>query len=76
VASHIAAAITGEGDTAANTGRGACYVEFGGGEVGRVDVVFFAESGPKAVFQQPSGDLAADKARFGAERRARWFGSD
>ena len=54
-------------------GRGSCYVEFGAGEVGRVDIDF---SGPRptGTFQEPSPQLVAEKRHFGASRRARWFG--
>jgi sulfide:quinone oxidoreductase len=55
-------------------GTGSCYIEFGAGRVGRVDVDFF--SGPKPIgsLQQPSQELAAEKKHFGSSRRARWFG--
>jgi sulfide:quinone oxidoreductase len=55
-------------------GRGACYIEFGGGRVGRVDIDFL--SGPERTgsLQPPSIELAAEKEQFGATRRARWFG--
>jgi sulfide:quinone oxidoreductase len=55
-------------------GRGSCYIEFGAGRVGRVDIDFL--SGPKrtGTFQEPSTALAAEKQQFGSSRRARWFG--
>ena len=55
-------------------GKGSCYIEFGAGEIGRVDVDFF--SGPTATgtYQQPSTDLRAEKDLFGSSRRERWFG--
>jgi sulfide:quinone oxidoreductase len=55
-------------------GRGPCYIEFGGGQIARVDVDFL--SGPEkiGVFQPPSAALVAEKKEFGASRRARWFG--
>jgi sulfide:quinone oxidoreductase len=54
-------------------GRGSCYIEFGAGRVGRVDIDFL--SGPKrtGVFREPSAELVAEKHEFGASRRARWF---
>jgi sulfide:quinone oxidoreductase len=54
-------------------GRGSCYVEFGGGEVGRVDVDFLSGPKPTGTFQEPSPQLAAEKRHFGSSRRARWF---
>ena len=55
-------------------GRGSCYIEFGGGRVGRVDVDFLSGPVPTGSFQEPSPALVADKQHFGASRRARWFG--
>jgi sulfide:quinone oxidoreductase len=60
--------------TAKNPGTGACYVEFGEGRVGRVDVDFFGAEKPVGTFVEPSSELRADKERFGSARRARWFG--
>jgi sulfide:quinone oxidoreductase len=55
-------------------GRGSCYIEFGGGWVGRVDVNFLSGPKPTGTFQEPSETLVAEKERFGASRSARWFG--
>ncbi len=53
---------------------GSACLEFGNGEVGRVDVDFHAEGGPSAPFLGPSTAYVAEKAEFGVVRRARWFG--
>jgi sulfide:quinone oxidoreductase len=55
-------------------GIGSCFIEFGGGVVGRVNVDFFSGEKPTGTFDAPTQELAADKERFGATRRARWFG--
>jgi sulfide:quinone oxidoreductase len=55
-------------------GLGSCYVEFGEGRVGRVDVDFLSGPKPSGSFQAPSSALIAEKQQFGASRRARWFG--
>jgi len=56
-------------------GTGSCYIEFGAGRIGRVDVDFFSNpDGPVGVYHEPSTALRADKERFGSSRRARWFG--
>jgi sulfide:quinone oxidoreductase len=55
-------------------GRGSCYVEFGGGRVGRVDVDFLSGPKPTGIFREPSATLVAEKEHFGSSRRARWFG--
>jgi sulfide:quinone oxidoreductase len=73
VVDEIAASIHG-GGARPYDGTGLCYVEMGEGEVGRVDVYFRAEGGPKAPLLGPSAEYAVEKAEFGAIRRARWFG--
>jgi sulfide:quinone oxidoreductase len=55
-------------------GRGSCFIEFGSGRVGRVDVDFLSGPKPTGAFQAPSDALVAEKKHFGASRRARWFG--
>jgi sulfide:quinone oxidoreductase len=55
-------------------GRGSCYIEFGAGRVGRVDVDFFSGPSPTGTLQEPSAALVAEKEHFGSSRRERWFG--
>ncbi len=55
-------------------GAGSCYVEFGGGNVGRVDADFLTGPAPTAPFVSASPQGAADKKVFGSSRRQRWFG--
>jgi sulfide:quinone oxidoreductase len=55
-------------------GRGSCYVEFGAGRIGRVDVDFLSGPRPTGTFQEPSQELVSEKREFGSSRRARWFG--
>lgn len=55
-------------------GRGSCYIEFGSGRVGRVDVDFLSGPQPTGVYREPSSALVAEKELFGSSRRARWFG--
>jgi sulfide:quinone oxidoreductase len=55
-------------------GRGSCYIEFGHGEVARVDIDFLSGPEKTGVYQAPSAELVAEKKQFGATRRARWFG--
>ena len=54
-------------------GLGACYIEFGGGRVGRVDVDFLSGSKPTGTYWEPSASLVAEKEQFAASRRERWF---
>lgn len=74
VATSIIAALGGGGQPELYAGTGSCYVEFGGGRVGRVDVDFFSGPTPRGTFEAPSLGLRAEKELFGSSRRARWFG--
>ena len=55
-------------------GRGSCYIEFGSGRVGRVDIDFLSGPTKTGSFNAPSAALVAEKEQFGSSRRARWFG--
>jgi sulfide:quinone oxidoreductase len=55
-------------------GRGTCYIEFGGGRVGSVDIDFLSGPNRTGTFNPPSAAQMAEKERFGSSRRARWFG--
>ena len=74
VAAALLAQIHGDERPEGYDGLGSCYIEFGGGRVGRVDVDFLSGPTPTGVFQEPSGALVAEKHLFGSSRRARWFG--
>lgn len=52
---------------------GACYFEFGGGRVAKVNVNFLGEEKPKAFMEGLSSDLRADKQNFQTTREERWF---
>ena len=73
VARSLIAKLRGQGETDGYDGRGSCYVEFGAGRIGRVDVDFLSGPKPTGTFQEPSAALVAEKHHFGASRRARWF---
>jgi sulfide:quinone oxidoreductase len=51
-----------------------CYVEFGRGNVARVNVQFRGHLPPLSDLQGPSAELTAEKSSFGSTRIARWFG--
>jgi sulfide:quinone oxidoreductase len=74
VADDIAAKLHGSGGIDPYDGKGSCYIEFGGGLVGKVDADFLSGPSPKAPFLGPSQELAAEKDRFVSTRRRRWFG--
>lgn len=73
VAQALIARVRGGAQPDAFDGRGSCWIEFGLGRVGRVDVDFLSGPRPTGTFQAPSDALAAEKVHFGASRRARWF---
>lgn len=74
VARQLIARIRGEDPPEPYDGLGSCYIEFGAGRVGRVDVDFLSGPKPTGTFQPPSDALVAEKRHFGTSRRARWFG--
>jgi sulfide:quinone oxidoreductase len=74
VAAAIIAQLRGGPSPEDYKGAGSCYVEFGHGQVGRVDVDFLSGPKPTGTFQEPSQALVAEKANFGSSRLQRWFG--
>jgi sulfide:quinone oxidoreductase len=75
VADQLIAQARGEQGAEEYQGRGSCYIEFGAGRIGRVDVDFMSGPQPTGTFQAPSERLVAEKQEFGSSRRARWFGT-
>jgi sulfide:quinone oxidoreductase len=73
VAAEVVAELRAREQPEGYDGLGSCYIEFGGGRVGRVDVDFLSGPKPTGTFQAPSSALVAEKQDFGASRRARWF---
>ncbi|MFK0687500.1 NAD(P)/FAD-dependent oxidoreductase [Mesorhizobium sp. IMUNJ 23033] len=74
VASDLIARLRNTGSGTQYDGFGTCYIEFGGGRVGKVEVDFFSGAKPTGTYHEPSVALRADKEVFGSSRRARWFG--
>jgi sulfide:quinone oxidoreductase len=74
VADDIAATIQDGTPPSPYEGSGICYAEFGDGLVSKVEVNFLGGESPVADRNPPSPEYAAEKAEFGASRRARWFG--
>jgi sulfide:quinone oxidoreductase len=74
VAAAIVAQFRGEPSPGPYAGTGSCYVEFGHGVAGRVDVDFLSGPKPTGTFQELSEALAVEKALFGSSRLQRWFG--
>jgi len=74
VGRSLIAKLRGDADPEGYDGLGSCYIEFGHGEIARVDIDFLNGPEPTGTFQSPSAALAAEKALFGSSRKARWFG--
>jgi sulfide:quinone oxidoreductase len=74
VAASLIARIRGGEQSGAYTGAGSCYIEFGAGRIGRVDVDFFSGPSPTGTYHEPSVAMRSEKEHFGSSRRARWFG--
>ena len=75
VASDLITKLRNSGKATQYNGFGTCYIEFGGGRVGKVEVDFFSGPKPTGTYHEPSIALRADKEHFGSSRRARWFGT-
>jgi sulfide:quinone oxidoreductase len=74
VAKALIAKLRGEAEPDGYDGLGSCYIEFGKGQIARVDIDFLTGPQPTGTFRAPSAALAAEKANFGSSRKARWFG--
>jgi sulfide:quinone oxidoreductase len=74
LAPTLIARVRGTDGTGVHAGQGSCYIEFGAGRIGRVDVDFLSGPKPFGRFVEPSEELRYLKEQFGSSRRARWFG--
>jgi sulfide:quinone oxidoreductase len=74
VAQAVIARLRGGEPPGPHLGRGTCYIEFGAGRVGSVDIDFLSGPTRTGTFNPPSAAKVAEKERFGSSRRARWFG--
>lgn len=75
VASELIVKLRNGGKATRYDGAGACYIEFGDGRIGKVEVDFFSGPKPTGAYHQPTVALRAEKDAFGDSRRARWFGT-
>lgn len=75
VAKALTARLRNEVVPVTHAGTGVCFIEFGGGRIGQVEVDFFSNpEEPVGIYHEPSVALRAGKEHFGSSRRARWFG--
>jgi sulfide:quinone oxidoreductase len=73
VAEQLIADLRGEESFARHLGQGTCYIEFGEGRIGSVDIDFLSGPEKTGTFNAPSAEQMALKESFGSSRRARWF---
>lgn len=75
VAATLIARLRNQQVPVTHKGAGSCYIEFGAGRIGRVDLDFLSNpDAPAGTYHEPSVALRADKDYFASTRRARWFG--
>ncbi len=74
VAKVLVAKLTKDRDPLPYDGAAGCYVELGGGLVGRIDVNFLSYDTPVAKFTAPSAALSEEKQAWESTRVRRWFG--
>jgi sulfide:quinone oxidoreductase len=74
LATSLVSHLRGSGPEGVHAGTGSCYIEFGAGRIGRVDIDFLSGPSPTGTYHAPSVALRSDKQYFGSSRRARWFG--
>jgi sulfide:quinone oxidoreductase len=75
VASDILRTMHGAGDVGAFRAQGACYFEFGGGKVAKIEANFLEQASPQVELSGPSLEYRPDKYEFETSRLARWFGT-
>jgi sulfide:quinone oxidoreductase len=75
VAKGLIAELAGGEPPGRHLGQGTCFIEFGQGRVGGVEIDFLSGPERTGTFRPPSPAMVAEKANFGASRRAKWFGA-
>ncbi len=72
LASQITAEITGQ-PVSPYSGKGACFVDVGGGQAAAAEAELLHPDGPRFVLKPPSRAGLSAKKRFEAERLRKWF---
>lgn len=75
VAANIAARVRGDAEDARFDGKGACFLELGGGEAVEVQGDFYATPNPIVAATAPSPKYLEAKRLFESERLDAWFGA-
>lgn len=74
VAESIVSRYLGKAFNGGYSGKGSCYLEYGDGTVGRVDVDFFSDPGPAGIYRKANCALAQEKMALERSYLERWFG--
>lgn len=74
VANDIINAVSGEANPMHFDGTGTCFLEFGAGQVAKINANFLGGPEPNVTLDGPSDAFRSDKEQFEQERIARWFG--
>ena len=75
VVSDVLRTIRGAGNVGPFKAQGACYFEFGGGEVAKIEANFLEKESPQVELSGPSVEFRPDKDDFESTRIQRWFGT-
>jgi len=73
VVNNIVHQITGRGRPSKFEATGACYLEFGEGNVAQISANFLGQEEPQVALEEPSAELRESKERFKDDRIKRWF---
>lgn len=74
VAQTLIAELVGGDPPGPHLGQGTCYIEFGEGRIGSVDIDFLSGPEKTGTFNPPSQAQMVLKEQFGSSRSERWFG--
>jgi sulfide:quinone oxidoreductase len=73
VADDLVHKVTGKGPRGRFDGVGACFLEFGEGNVAKVEADYFSGPSPRVDFLGPSPEFKPHKTTFAETRLQRWF---
>jgi sulfide:quinone oxidoreductase len=54
-------------------GAGACFLEFGAGQIARLEANFLGGEKPEVLLVGPTADFRDDKVNFERSRKGKWF---
>jgi sulfide:quinone oxidoreductase len=75
VVTDIVNKIYGRNEPVKFDGTGACFLEFGAGEIARLEANFLGGEKPEVLLVGPTADFRDDKIDFETSRKGKWFRS-